>query len=56
MLRLFCVCLECNGRFNLSIILDDHPTFTVGGVPVAVDDCQTECGCKLIGSGSASVG
>lgn len=37
-------------------IVTAHPTFTVGGIPVAVQDCLTECGCKLIGSMSASVG
>ena len=30
--------------------------FTVNGVPVAVDGCTTECGCKLIGSLPATVG
>jgi uncharacterized Zn-binding protein involved in type VI secretion len=35
-------------------IITAHPTFKVGGVPVAVDGCVTECGCKLIGSKTAS--
>jgi uncharacterized Zn-binding protein involved in type VI secretion len=37
-------------------IISAHSTFTVNGVPVAVDGCKTECGCKLIGSQPASVG
>ena len=36
-------------------ILTGHATVTVDGIPVAVDDCVTECGCKLIGSHRASV-
>lgn len=35
-------------------IITAHPTVKVGGVPVAVEDCVTECGCKLIGSNTAS--
>lgn len=31
-------------------------SFTIDGVPVAVEGCTTECGCKLIGSQPASVG
>jgi uncharacterized Zn-binding protein involved in type VI secretion len=31
-------------------IITSHPRVKVGGVPVAVDGCATECGCKLIGS------
>lgn len=31
-------------------------SFTVSGVPVAVEGCTTECGCKLIGSLPATVG
>jgi uncharacterized Zn-binding protein involved in type VI secretion len=31
-------------------IVTGHPTVKVGGVAVAVEDCVTECGCKLIGS------
>jgi uncharacterized Zn-binding protein involved in type VI secretion len=37
-------------------IVTAHSTFTVNGVPVAVEDCKTECGCKLIGSLPATVG
>lgn len=36
-------------------IVTAHSTFSVGGIPVAVQDCLTECGCKLIGSATASV-
>jgi uncharacterized Zn-binding protein involved in type VI secretion len=32
-----------------------HATFSVNGVPVAVEGCSTECGCKLIGSLPATV-
>jgi uncharacterized Zn-binding protein involved in type VI secretion len=35
-------------------IITAHPTLKVGGVSVAVEDCVTECGCKLIGSKRAS--
>jgi uncharacterized Zn-binding protein involved in type VI secretion len=31
-------------------IVTAHPAVKVGGVAVAVEDCVTECGCKLIGS------
>jgi uncharacterized Zn-binding protein involved in type VI secretion len=30
-------------------------SFTVNGVPVAVEGCTTECGCKLIGSVPATI-
>lgn len=33
-----------------------YSSFTVNGVPVAVEGCTTECGCKLIGSLPATVG
>jgi uncharacterized Zn-binding protein involved in type VI secretion len=36
-------------------IVSAHPALTAGGVPVAVDGCESECGSRLIGSGSASV-
>lgn len=36
-------------------ILTGHANVTVDGIPVAVEDCVTECGCKLIGSHRASV-
>ncbi len=31
-------------------IISAHPTLDVNGIPVAVEGCMTECGCKLIGS------
>lgn len=31
-------------------------SFSVNCVPVAVEGCTTECGCKLIGSAPASTG
>jgi uncharacterized Zn-binding protein involved in type VI secretion len=36
-------------------IITAHNTLTVNGVPVAVEGCITECGCKLIGSLPATV-
>ena len=36
-------------------IITAYTTLTVGGIPVAVEGCETECGCKLIGSVNASV-
>lgn len=36
-------------------IITAHPTLSVGGVAVAVENCVTECGCKLIGTRRASV-
>jgi len=36
-------------------IITAHSTLTVNGVPVAVEGCTTECGCKLIGSQPATV-
>lgn len=37
-------------------ITTGHSSLTVNGVPVAVEGCLTECGCKLIGSSPATVG
>jgi uncharacterized Zn-binding protein involved in type VI secretion len=37
-------------------IITAHPTLSVGGTPVAVEECMTECGCKLIGTSTASAG
>lgn len=37
-------------------IVTAHDTLAVDGVPVAVEGCTTECGCKLIGSLPATVG
>ncbi|WP_081933869.1 PAAR domain-containing protein [Massilia sp. 9096] len=41
---------------GLNQIVSAHPTIKVDGVPVAVEGCVTECGCKLIGSKRASAG
>ncbi|MBB1633651.1 MULTISPECIES: PAAR domain-containing protein [Cupriavidus] len=54
--------VDCPQRYpdgrphGINKIIEAHPTFTVGDVPAAVEGCRTECGCKLIGSESASVG
>ncbi len=40
---------------GINKIITGHDTLTVNGVPVAVDGCRTECGCKLIGSMPATV-
>jgi uncharacterized Zn-binding protein involved in type VI secretion len=37
-------------------IVTAHQTVTVGGIPVAVEGCKTECGCTLQGKGRAAVG
>jgi uncharacterized Zn-binding protein involved in type VI secretion len=37
-------------------IIEAHPTFTIGGQRVALHGHHTECGCTLIGSGSATIG
>jgi uncharacterized Zn-binding protein involved in type VI secretion len=37
-------------------IITAHNSLTVNGVPVAVEGCTTECGCRLIGSLPATVG
>ncbi|MBI3230056.1 MAG: PAAR domain-containing protein [Burkholderiales bacterium] len=36
-------------------IITGHATVTLDGIAVAVEDCVTECGCKLKGSHRASV-
>jgi uncharacterized Zn-binding protein involved in type VI secretion len=36
-------------------IVTAHETLTADGVPVAVEGCTTECGCKLLGSLAATV-
>lgn len=40
---------------GINKIVTAHATLSVGGIPVAVEGCVTECGCKLIGSHRASV-
>ncbi|WP_338845749.1 PAAR domain-containing protein [Massilia sp. W12] len=37
-------------------IVSGHATMTLDGIAVAVENCVTECGCKLIGSQRADVG
>ncbi|MBU9211468.1 PAAR domain-containing protein [Burkholderia multivorans] len=37
-------------------IIEPHPTFTINGRRVALHGHRCECGCTLIGSGTASVG
>lgn len=41
---------------GINIITTGHSSLTVNGVAVAVEGCTTECGCKLIGSSSATIG
>jgi uncharacterized Zn-binding protein involved in type VI secretion len=41
---------------GINKIVSAHNTLKVNGIPVAVDGCKTECGCKLIGSSPATVG
>lgn len=36
-------------------IMTAHETLTAGGIPVAVEGCKTECGCRLIGKVNATV-
>lgn len=40
---------------GINKIITAHESLTVNGVPVAVQDCTTECGCKLIGRSIADV-
>lgn len=40
---------------GINKIVTAHPSFTAGGIAVAVTDCVTECGCKLVGSANATV-
>jgi uncharacterized Zn-binding protein involved in type VI secretion len=37
-------------------IITAHNTLIINGLPVAVEGCITECGCKLIGSLPVTVG
>ncbi|MGU7780922.1 PAAR domain-containing protein [Burkholderia sp. PU8-34] len=41
---------------GINKIVEAHPTFTIGGERVALHGHRTECGCTLIGSGTASIG
>lgn len=55
--QVFCPLLYPGGKpHGVNKIITACTTFTVDGVPVAVEGCATECGCKLIGSQPASVG
>ena len=40
---------------GINKIITACDTFTVNGIPVALEGCETECGCKLIGSQPATV-
>ena len=48
--------VDCPGYYpggkphGVNKIVTAHPTLSVAGIPVAVQDCVTECGCKLIGT------
>ena len=41
---------------GINKIIEAHPTFTIGEKRVALHGHQTECGCTLIGSTTASIG
>lgn len=41
---------------GINKIITAYNQITVGGVPIAIDGCTTECGCKLIGSVAATAG
>ncbi|KML49298.1 hypothetical protein VL15_27905 [Burkholderia cepacia] len=41
---------------GINKIVEAHATFTIGGERVALHGHRTECGCTLIGSGTASIG
>jgi uncharacterized Zn-binding protein involved in type VI secretion len=46
-----------DGRLHgINQICEGHLTYSVDDKPVAVDGCRTECGCRLIGSVTATVG
>jgi len=40
---------------GINKIITGHSTLSIGGIAAAVENCVTECGCKLIGSRRASV-
>lgn len=52
--------VDCPDRYpdgrphGINKIITAHHAVSVGGIPVAVENCVTECGCKLIGSSNAS--
>ncbi|VBB14429.1 PAAR domain-containing protein [Burkholderia stabilis] len=41
---------------GLNKIVEAHPTFTIDGRRVALHGHRSECGCTLMGSGTASIG
>ncbi|CAN0626792.1 PAAR repeat-containing protein [Burkholderia multivorans] len=41
---------------GINKIIEAHPTFTIGGQRVALHGHHAECGCTLIGIGTASIG
>lgn len=41
---------------GINKIVTASKSFTINGIPVAIEGCTTECGCKLIGSQPATVG
>lgn len=43
-------------RHGVNKITTGHSKLTADGIPVAVEGCTTECGCKLIGSMPITVG
>ena len=53
--------VDCPGVYpggrphGVNKIVTAHAAVTIGGVAIAVDGCETECGCKLIGKSRASV-
>ncbi len=52
--------VDCPGVYpggrphGVNPIVEGVRTFTIHGIPVAVDGMKSECGCTLIGSGSAT--
>lgn len=54
--KVACPLLYPGGKpHGINKITTAHDTLTVDGIPVAVEGCTTECGCKLIGSAPATV-
>lgn len=52
--QVYCPACYPNGMpHGVNKIITAHPTVSVGGIPVAVHDCITECGCKLLGTSIA---
>lgn len=51
-----CTTTTRGGKHDVNKFVTAYPTVSVGGVPVAVQDYVTECGCKLIGTHRASAG